>query len=173
MGPPVGSDEAQFLFPTARFNAAAGDDRRRPAAADLGLTNKTQLQWGRRWIPTETRRVLRRLSLVDASMGPPVDTDGDDPLELALIDAWLASTGPTVDTDRDAQGLRARLARSAASMGPPANVDGDSRSPQMAWTASQLQWGRRRTSTETRPTRGRSSRPHGFNGAADERRRRR
>ena len=36
------------------------------------------LQWGRRWIPTETRgRDRGERGGVITSMGPPVDTDGD------------------------------------------------------------------------------------------------
>src|SRR5678815_5419592 len=59
-------------------------------------------------------------------------------------------------------------------MGPSTNIDGEESKPYSSQTAYVLlQWGRRRTSTESDQTLdGRARECHGFNGAVDEHRRR-
>src|SRR3954464_9645705 len=83
-------------------------------------------------------------------MGPSMIVDGDAKEQQAAADRELASMGPSMIVDGDGQGAQLRAPRVVASMGPSMIVGGDSRSYS-------------------------GSRPpeRSFNGAVDDRRRRR
>ena len=132
------------------FNGAVDDRRRRPAQmavlaahalrASMGPSTIVDgdrdnmlakgvtgaLQWGRRRSSTETRARPAARIPSEASMGPSTFVDGD-----------------VVQLAKRLRGLR-------ASMGPSTIVDGDARTGSSAGHAGELQWGRRRSSTETR-----------------------
>src|SRR5262245_25942001 len=60
------------------FNGAADSHRRKPQGARSSGDTRTELQWGRRFASTETRRArLGALAVLQASMGPPIRIDGN------------------------------------------------------------------------------------------------
>jgi len=93
-----------------------------------GQEDRSQsLQWGRRQTSTERAYVsLGALSKTYASMGPPTNVDGEDPLRWKtprriFVLQWGRRQ---TSTERHHDTWRCGIGR-GASMGPPTNVDGE------------------------------------------------
>ena len=131
-------------------------------------------------------------------MGPSTNVDGEGAGGLRPAQRARASMGPSTNVDGELLARTFATAEGGASMGPSTNVDGedmarridDDRRTRFNGAVDErrrrvpyphpanppegpLQWGRRRTSTESSPCSPPSRQPRRrFNGAVDERRRR-
>lgn len=87
-----------------------------------------------------SRKLSTRSSLLQ--MGPPVNTDGERRSGAPPIALALASMGPPVNTDREADAPAGDARVAGASMGPPANTDGELPDGTVVTLVFELQWGR-------------------------------
>ncbi len=121
-----------------RFSATETRMRFCDSARSLGL-----LQWGRRFSATETKVVVVGLSAHnDASMGPPLFSDGNNDEIVIHSSSKHASMGPPLFSDGNHVQARGVEIVVNASMGPPLFSDGN-RPPPKSFERHELQPGLR------------------------------
>ena len=145
----------------------------------------------------EVRRASDPRDVLDASMGPSTNVDGEgtsrscrstagsrfngavDERRRRAADPTIprqsgerASMGPSTNVDGETRVTVSPRRSIGASMGPSTNVDGENPSAAGLDGGVWLQWGRRRTSTESLTWHDFLAGSARFNGAVDERRRR-
>src|ERR1043166_2860588 len=111
------------------------------------------LQWGRRRTSTESGRGRAAWSRGAAGFNGAVDERRRRGRRAAISRIVGACFNGAVD-ERRRRGTAAGPEHEfvvAASMGPSTNVDGELVVGERRWRAAKLQWGRRRSSTESEP----------------------
>src|SRR5688500_2197189 len=139
------------------FNGAVDERRRRPALLSDVALHALALQWSRRRTSTETVSGFVGSGLISLLQWSRrrTSTETENGVDCP-VRRVVASMEPSTNVDGDEKRITTRrIHPPVASMEPSTNVDGDQGHGQAAGRGgATLQWSRRRTSTETRPTGG-------------------
>ena len=139
-----------------RFNGAAALQRRRPSRNAASTCSAVWLQWGRRSSATETLRPTPNPpTLSEASMGPPLFSDGDQPSFIAVGDGSDLLQWGRRSSATETKAFASKLCRICGGFNGAAALQ---RRRLLKHRNHQqkphgLQWGRRSSATETASTR--------------------